>query len=91
MNKTELVNYVAEVSHITKVDATRAVDTVFKGIMESLSNKNDCQFIGFGSFKLRKRNARQGRDPRSGKEIKIPASTTVGFSPSKQLKELLSK
>jgi len=91
MNKKELINYVAEVGYITKVEAKRSVDNVFKGIMEGLANKNDCQFIGFGSFKLRKRNARQGRDPRSGKEIKIPASTTVGFSPSKQLKELLNK
>jgi len=91
MNKTELINYVAEVSHMTKVDAGRAVDAVFKGIIEGLANKNDCQFVGFGSFRIRKRKARLGRNPRSGKEIKIPASTGVGFSASKQLKELLNK
>lgn len=91
MNKGDLVEFVASHNKVSKGDAQKAVEGVFKGIMDALSNKNDCQFIGFGSFKVRELKSRMGKNPQTGQTIKIPSSTSVGFRPSKQMKELLNK
>lgn len=87
MNKTELINQVAEASELTKKDATKAVDAVFDSILESLKRGDNVQLIGFGNFEIRERSARKGRNPQTGDEIEIAASKVPAFKPGKQLKD----
>lgn len=87
MNKTELINAVAEKSSLSKKDATSAVDAVFESITESLQNENKVQLIGFGNFEVRERAARKGRNPQTGEEIDIAASKVPAFKPGKALKD----
>ncbi|WP_082235721.1 HU family DNA-binding protein [Halobacillus massiliensis] len=87
MNKTDLINSVAEKSGLSKKDATSAVDSVFDSIMDSMGKGDKVQLLGFGNFEVRERAARKGRNPQTGEEIEIPASKVPGFKPGKQLKE----
>lgn len=87
MNKTDLINAVAEKSELSKKDATKAVDTVFETIMDSLKDGDKVQLIGFGNFEVRERAARKGRNPQTGAEIEIPASKVPAFKPGKALKD----
>jgi len=87
MNKTELINSVAEASGLSKKDATKAVDAVFDSIAEALKNGDKVQLIGFGNFEVRERAARKGRNPQTGEEMEIPASKVPAFKPGKALKE----
>lgn len=87
MNKTELINAVAEEAQLSKKDATKAVDSVFSTIMESLKEGSKVQLIGFGNFETRERSARKGRNPQTGEEIEIPASKVPAFKPGKALKD----
>ena len=86
MNKTELINAVAEASELSKKDATKAVDAVFESILEALKNGDKVQLIGFGNFEVRERAARKGRNPQTGEEIEISASKVPAFKPGKALK-----
>ena len=72
MNKTDLVNAVAEKTELSKKDAAKAVDAVFETVMDSLSEGEKVQIIGFGNFEVRERKARKGRNPQTGEEIQIP-------------------
>ncbi|MBU5466584.1 HU family DNA-binding protein [Virgibacillus sp. MSJ-26] len=87
MNKTDLVNAVAEKSELSKKDAGKAVDSVFETIMDSLSKGEKVQLIGFGNFEVRERAARKGRNPQTGEEIEIPASKVPAFKAGKALKD----
>jgi DNA-binding protein HU-beta len=87
MNKTELINKVAELSELTKKDATKAVDAVFEAIGDALKEGDKVQIIGFGNFEVRERSARKGRNPQTGAEIEIPASKVPAFKPGKVLKD----
>ena len=87
MNKTELINAVAEKSSLSKKDATSAVDAVFEAITDSLQSGDKVQLIGFGNFEVRERAARKGRNPQTGKEIEIAASKVPAFKPGKALKD----
>jgi DNA-binding protein HU-beta len=87
MNKTELINAVAETSGLSKKDATKAVDAVFESITEALKNGDKVQLIGFGNFEVRERAARKGRNPQTGEEMEIPASKVPAFKPGKALKD----
>ncbi len=87
MNKTELVNAVAEAAELSKKDATKAVEAVFDTILNALKNGDKVQLIGFGNFEVRERAARKGRNPQTGEEIEIPASKVPAFKPGKALKE----
>ena len=87
MNKTELINAVAEKTELSKKDATSAVDAVFEVITSSLQEGEKVQLIGFGNFEVRERAARKGRNPQTGEEIEIPASNVPAFKPGKALKE----
>jgi DNA-binding protein HU-beta len=89
MNKTDLINTVAEKSDLSKKDATNAVDAVFDSIMDSLKQGDKVQLIGFGNFEVRERAARKGRNPQTGKEIEIPASKVPAFKAGKALKDVL--
>jgi DNA-binding protein HU-beta len=87
MNKTELINAVAESAELSKKDATKAVDAVFDSIQNALANGDKVQLIGFGNFEVRERAARKGRNPQTGEEIEISASKVPAFKPGKALKD----
>ena len=87
MNKTDLTAKVAEKSGLTKVDAAKAVESVFDSISESLVEGNAVQLIGFGTFEVRDRAARTGRNPKTGDEIQIAAAKVPAFKAGKALKE----
>lgn len=89
MNKSDLVNAVAEKSELSKKDATKAVDAVLESIMDSLKDGEKVQLIGFGNFEVRDRAARKGRNPQTGAEIEIPASKVPAFKPGKALKDIV--
>lgn len=86
MNKTELVNAVAETTKMSKKDVTAAVDAVFEAISGALAEGDKVQLVGFGNFEVRDRQARTGRNPQSGEEIQIPATKVPAFKPGKTLK-----
>jgi len=87
MNKSELVSSVADGAEISKADAAKAVDAIVAGISGALSKGEQVTIIGFGTFSIRERAARQGRNPQTGKPMKIAASKSVGFKAGKQLKD----
>ncbi|KSU85588.1 HU family DNA-binding protein [Fictibacillus enclensis] len=89
MNKTDLVNTVAEQTQLSKKDATKAVDAVFEAIADTLKEGDKVQLIGFGNFEVRERAARKGRNPQTGQEIEIAASKVPAFKPGKALKDAL--
>lgn len=87
MNKTDLINAVAEQADLTKKEAGLAVDAVFEAIQTSLAKGEKVQLIGFGNFEVRERAARKGRNPQTGKEIDIHASKVPAFKAGKALKD----
>ena len=90
MNKTELIAAVANEAEITKKDAEKAVKAVFSVIIDSLTKGDKVQIIGFGTFEVRQRKAREGRNPRNNEPIQIEASKTPAFKAGKQLKDLVN-
>ena len=91
MNKTDLINKVAELTSMTKKDAVQSVEAVFNAISNALRAGEKVQLIGFGNFEVRERAARKGRNPQTGEEIVIPATKVPAFKPGKQLKEVVNK
>ena len=89
MNKGDLVNEVAKVVG-TKKEAQAAVDCLFDTIAKTLKKKQEVALAGFGTFKVSKRKARTGRNPRTGEEIKIKAQNVPKFSPGKALKDAVA-
>jgi len=87
VNKTELINSVAEAAGLSKKDASKAVEAVFNTIQEALAKGDKVQLIGFGNFEVRERAARKGRNPQTGAEIEIAASKVPAFKPGKALKD----
>ena len=87
MNKQDLVKLVSEKTGITKEAAGQAQKTVIEAIASALEKGDSVSLIGFGSFKVVNRAAREGRNPSTGEKIQIPASKAVKFTPSKVLKE----
>jgi DNA-binding protein HU-beta len=87
MNKTELVKAVSEQAELTQKDASKAVDALFDTISNTLAEGEKIQLIGFGTFEVRDRSARKGRNPQTGEEIDIAASKVPAFKPGKELKE----
>jgi DNA-binding protein HU-beta len=90
MTKTELVDKLAKDLEISKKTANAAVDATLASIKESVCAGNAVTFIGFGSFKMVERTAREGRNPTTGKKIKIPAKKAVKFTAGKAFKEALN-
>ncbi len=91
MNKSELVAKVAEKASLTKKDAEKAVSAIFSSIEEALVEGDKVQMIGFGTFEVKDRAARTGRNPQTGKEIEIPASKNPVFKAGKALKDAVNK
>jgi len=87
MNKTELVNAVVTKSELTKQDSKKVVDALFETISNTLAKEGKIQLLGFGTFEVRERAERTGRNPQTGEEMTIPASKVPAFKPGKELKE----
>jgi|TARA_B100001750_G_scaffold29728_1_gene20128 DNA-binding protein HU-beta len=90
MNKAELVDAVASAANLSKADAGRAVDAVVGSIASSLSNGEQVAVVGFGTFSVKHRAARAGRNPRTGEAIQIQASNVPGFKAGKALKDAVN-
>ncbi len=90
MNKSELVDFVAGQADISKSSAADAVDAVIDGITGALKKGDSVTFVGFGTFSVGRREARDGRNPRTGETIKIKASNLAKFKAGKGLKDALN-
>ena len=90
MDKQQLISNVASKAKLTKKDAEKAINAVFYSIEEALASGDKVQLIGFGTFETRKRDARKGRNPQTGEEIDIAATTVPAFKPGKTLKDLVN-
>jgi DNA-binding protein HU-beta len=91
MNKNELISSVAEAAGLSKADAAQAVDGVFNTITKTLAKGGEVRFVGFGTFSVANRAASEGRNPRTGEKIKIPASKQPKFKAGKGLKDAVNK
>ncbi|SFS41684.1 DNA-binding protein HU-alpha [Succinivibrio dextrinosolvens] len=91
MNKTELVDAIAKKSGLTKVASKSALDAVLEAVTKSLKKGEPVQLIGFGTFKVNSRKAREGRNPRTGQTIKIAACKVPAFSAGQALKDAVNK
>lgn len=89
MNKTELITALADKADLSKADAGRAVDAFFEVVGKALKKKDKVSLVGFGTFLVRERSARSGRNPKTGATIKIKASKTPSFKAGKALKDLI--
>ena len=91
MNKSELIAAIAQKTGETKKDAEATVNAFVNVVTEALTKGDKVQLVGFGSFEVRKRAARKGRNPQTKEEIKIPASKAPVFKAGKALKDLVNK
>ncbi|MGW6150222.1 HU family DNA-binding protein [Bacillus mycoides] len=87
MNKAELTKMVAEKAELTQKDAAVATQAVLNAITNALANEEKVQILGFGTFEVRERSARTGRNPQTGEEMQIAASKAPAFKAGKELKE----
>jgi DNA-binding protein HU-beta len=90
MNKAELIDVVADNADLSKAAAGRALDSVITAITKALKKGDTVTLVGFGTFSVRKRSARIGRNPRTGDAIKIKASKAPGFKAGKALKDAIN-
>ena len=90
MNKQELIDNVASAADITKADAGRALDAVLNSITGALQDGDSVVLVGFGTFSVRDRAARTGRNPQTGQEIQIAAAKVPGFKAGKALKDAVN-
>ena len=90
MNKTDLIDNVAESADLSKADAARAVDAVIASITKALKSGDSVTVVGFGTFQVRERAARTGRNPKTGDTINIAASKNPAFKAGKALKDAVN-
>ena len=90
MTRAELVEHVTRVSDLSKKHAEIVVNTVFDSIIEALCNDQKIELRGFGSFRIRRRQSRVGRNPKTGERVDVPAKRIPYFKPGKELKELIN-
>ncbi len=90
MNKNDLIAAVAEHTGLSKTDATKAVDSVFNSITAALKSGQEVRLVGFGTFVVTRRAASEGRNPRTGEKIQIPASKQPKFKAGKGLKDAVN-
>lgn len=91
MNKTELIAAVAEKTELSKKDADAAVSAVLGAITDALKAGDKIQLVGFGTFEVRNRAAKQGRNPRTGETMTVPASKVPAFKAGKALKDAVAE
>ncbi len=89
MNKTQLIDFIAEKADLTKVQAKAALEATLGAVEGALKDGDQVQLIGFGTFKVNHRSARTGRNPKTGEEIKIAASNVPAFVAGKALKDAI--
>lgn len=89
MTKSDLVEKIASDAGLSKADAQRSLDAMIDNIKKALKKNQKVTLVGFGTFSVSKRKARKGRNPRTGEEIKIPASKVPKFTPGKGLKDAI--
>lgn len=90
MNKSQLIDKIAENADLSKASAGRALDALIEVLSESLKEGDPVQLVGFGTFSVRDRLERMGRNPQTGAEIKIPAAKVPGFKAGKTLKDAVN-
>ena len=90
MNKTELVDLIADKADISKSSATRALEAAIAGITDALRAGDQVSLVGFGTFAVKQRAERQGRNPKTGELLNIAASRSPGFKPGKALRDALN-
>ena len=90
MNKAELISKIAEDADVSKAMAEKILNATLSGIKEGLTDDGNLTLVGFGTFSVVKRAARKGRNPQTGKAIKIPAKKVVKFKPGKNLKDAVN-
>ena len=90
MNKNDLIAQVADDTRLSKADTTKAVDAVFDSITAALKKGSEVRLVGFGTFHVAKRAASEGRNPRTGEKISIPASRQPKFKAGKALKDAVN-
>ncbi|MBC7215890.1 MAG: HU family DNA-binding protein [Burkholderiaceae bacterium] len=90
MNKTELIDHIANDADISKAEATRALESAIEAVKQTLKKGGSVSLVGFGTFSVGKRAARIGRNPRTGAEIKIKAAKVPKFRPGKALKDAIN-
>jgi DNA-binding protein HU-beta len=90
VNKSELIDRIAEAANLTKADAGRALDATVGAVTEALKSGDAVTLVGFGTFAVKERAARTGRNPQTGKEIQIAASKTPSFKAGKSLKDAVN-
>lgn len=91
MNKTELVDSIAEKSGLSKKDSEKALSALIDSVEEALVSNDKVQLVGFGSFEVKQRAARKGRNPQTMEEIDIPESKVPAFKAGKDLKDMLNR
>ncbi len=91
MNKAELISAAAEKAGLSKKDTEAAINAAIDAVTAALAKQDKVQLVGFGAFEVKSRAARSGRNPRTGAEIKIPASKLPVFKPGKALKDAVAK
>ncbi|MGR5160071.1 HU family DNA-binding protein [Vibrio owensii] len=90
MNKSQLVEHIAQTADISKAKADAAVNAIIEGISDTLSSGDEVSLIGFGTFKVNQRAARTGRNPKTGEELQISAANVPAFKAGKALKEAVN-
>jgi integration host factor subunit beta len=90
MTKADLVEEVSRVTELTRKDSEVIVDTLFESVITALKGGDKLEVRGFGSFRVRQRNARVGRNPKTGEKVEVPAKRVPYFKPSKELKDLIN-
>ncbi|WGL93937.1 HU family DNA-binding protein [Arsenophonus nasoniae] len=90
MNKTELINQIAEKADLTKKDSEKALNAFIETVTEALKAGDEVQLVGFGSFQIKHRAAREGRNPQTGEALKIAATNVPSFKAGKALKEAVN-
>ena len=91
MTKADLVEEVSKVTELTRKDSEVIVDTLFDSVIKALKEGDKLEVRGFGSFRVRQRNARVGRNPKTGEKVEVPAKRVPYFKPSKELKDLINE
>ena len=89
MNKKQITHRISKDAGITALQAEKAYQSMLTGMIDSLAKGERVTFSGFGSFEIKKRNARQGRNPKTGQKLRIPQKKRVKFNPSRILKDQL--
>ncbi|KXF81389.1 DNA-binding protein HU-beta [Enterovibrio sp. ZSDZ35] len=90
MNKSQLIDKIAQNADLSKASAGRALDALIEAVSDSLKDGDQVALVGFGTFSVRERSARTGRNPQTGAEIKIPAAKVPGFKAGKALKDAVN-